>query len=56
MSARAGQLTLLRSRGFKLQQLGQRGGTCAVHGRTHRRLDCFQIQTPGLAPATENNA
>jgi hypothetical protein len=27
-----------------------------VHGRTHRRLHCFQIQTPGLAPSAENDA
>jgi hypothetical protein len=27
-----------------------------VHGGTHRRFDCFQIQTPGLAPAAENDA
>ena len=27
-----------------------------MHGRTHRRLDCFQIQTPGFASATENHA
>jgi hypothetical protein len=47
---------LVCRRGRKLQQLGQRGGTCAVHGRTHRCLDRFQIQTPGLAPAVENDA
>lgn len=27
-----------------------------MHGLTHRRLDCFQIQTPDLALAAENDA
>ena len=47
---------LFYRRGGKLQQLGQRGGARTVHGRAHCRLDCVQIQMPGLAPATENDA
>ena len=56
LPARTGQLTLIRSRGSKLQQLGQGGGARTVHGRADCRLDRFQIQMPGLAPATENDA
>jgi hypothetical protein len=55
LPARTGQLTLIRSRGGKLQQLGQGGGTRTVHGRADCGLDRFQIQMPGLAPATEDH-
>ena len=43
-------------RGCELQQFGQRGGAGMVHGRAHRHLHCFQIQTPGLAPTVEDDA
>jgi len=40
---------------WKLEQFGQRRRTGAVHGRTHGRLDRFQIQTACLVSAAENN-
>ena len=47
---------LLCRRGCELQQFGQRGGAGMVHGRAHRHLHCFQIQTPGLAPTVKDDA
>ena len=42
--------------GRELQQFGQRCGTGLMHGRTHRHLQGFQIQTSSLAAGTESDA
>ena len=42
--------------GRKLQQFGQRCGAGLMHGRTHRHLQGFQIQTSRLAAGAESDA
>ena len=44
------------SRGWELQELGQRCGSGVMHGGTHRHLDGFQIQTASLAATMEDDA
>lgn len=56
LAAGASNLTLLFCRrGCELQQFGQRRRAGMMHSRAHRHLDCFQIQTPSLALATEDD-
>jgi hypothetical protein len=39
-----------------LQELGDRCGSGSVHGRAHRHLDSFQVETAGLAVSLEDHA
>jgi len=55
VAARARNRALVGRRSRELQQFGQRRGAGLVHGRAHRHLDGFQIQTPGLAALLEND-
>jgi hypothetical protein len=54
MAARARKTTLLGRWRSEAQEFAQRRGTCPVQRRTHRHLDGFQIQAPGLAATLEN--
>jgi len=49
-----GLLLLCRNR--ELQQLGQRRGASMMHGRAHRHLNGFQIQTVVLAAILKDDA
>jgi hypothetical protein len=55
LPARTSYPALVGVRGRKSQQFGQSARSGVVHGRSHRHLDGFQIETPGLAPATKND-
>ena len=56
MAARTRNGSLVRSRLRELQQLGECCGSGVMHGRAHRHLDGFQIETACLATAIENDA
>src|ERR1700691_2184017 len=55
VAASASHGVVVSGRRRKLQEFGQCCRASAVHGRTHRRLDRFQIQSACLAPPGENN-
>jgi hypothetical protein len=56
MAAGTRDAALILSRGFKLQQFGHYGGPRQMHGRAHRRLDGFQIETTRLSMISEDHA
>jgi hypothetical protein len=55
VAASASHGVVVSRRRRKLQEFGQCGRASAVHGRTHGRLDRFQIQPACLAPTGENS-
>ena len=56
MAASTRKGALLGGRHGELQQFAQRGCAGLVHGRAHRHLDGFQIQTPRLSATVEDDA
>src|SRR5450759_4756775 len=55
LATRTRQFPLVPSRGFILQQLGQRCCPGLMHSRAHRHLDGFQIESSRLAPVAEDD-
>lgn len=56
MSARAGQLTLIRCRSRKLQQCTQGAGSDLMEGDPQRILDRLQIGAAGISALGEDAA
>ena len=56
MAASARHVPQVGSRGWELQQCGQRGCPGSMHGRTHGHLQGFQFPTPRLAVGVEDHA
>ena len=56
VAARARNVPQVGSRGWELQQCGQRGCPGSMHGRTHGHLQGFQFPTPRLAVGVEDHA
>jgi hypothetical protein len=56
MSARTGQLTLIRSRDIELQQFAQGGSSGLVEDYPQSVLHCFQITKAVVATLGENAA
>jgi hypothetical protein len=54
MAASTSNGPLVRSWRREPQQLTERCGSGVMHGRAHRHLDGFQIETACLAAAMEN--
>ena len=56
MAAGTGNAPLIGGGSGELQQLSQGGGSGLMHGRAHRHLDGFQIQTARLTASVEDDA
>jgi hypothetical protein len=55
MAASARNVPLAGSRGWELQQGGQRGGPGPMHGCAHSHLQGFQFPTPRLTVGVEDH-
>ena len=55
-AARTGKGPLIGGRGRELQELGQRRCSGLMHGRAHRHLDGFQVETARPAATIEDHA
>jgi hypothetical protein len=56
MPAGTRKAALAGCRSWKLQEFGEHCGTGMMHGRAHRHLDGFQVETAGLVAAIEDRA